>query len=206
MIDSTDSVIEKIFNIFLGLSFLSWACLGILYSKAEDRFTIVRVVIAVLHIAIGVLIFRRISAKKETVLRHVLLSLPSLLNAGIAFKLSALPHIWPWYAQIIFLLGAIIALISFCFLGKNFAILPVLRDVSVKGPYRIVRHPVYAGEFIMIAACALSNLTILSIITIVLAVPFAVIRIYAEESVLKESSIYCSYMKKVKYRLIPLIY
>ncbi len=190
----------------LGLSFLSWAFLGIIYSKPEDRFSIVRIVIAVLHIAIGILILARIIAKSGIILRHVLLSLPSLVNAGIAFKLSASPHIWPLYAQSFFLLGAAIALVSFCFLGKNFAILPVLRNITVKGPYRIIRHPVYAGEYIMIVACALSNLTIFSCFTIVLAVPFAIIRSYAEESVLKESSIYCKYMEKVKYRLIPFIY
>jgi protein-S-isoprenylcysteine O-methyltransferase Ste14 len=42
-------------------------------------------------------------------------------------------------------------LVSVCFLGRCFGVLPEARGLVTRGPYRLVRHPVYLGE---IGACA----------------------------------------------------
>jgi protein-S-isoprenylcysteine O-methyltransferase Ste14 len=42
-------------------------------------------------------------------------------------------------------------LISVCFLGRCFGVLPEARGLVTRGPYGVVRHPVYLGE---IGACA----------------------------------------------------
>jgi protein-S-isoprenylcysteine O-methyltransferase Ste14 len=57
----------------------------------------------------------------------------------------------------IMLMGEIVAvvacawlLVSVCFLGRCFGVLPEARGLVRTGPYRLVRHPVYLGE---IGAC-----------------------------------------------------
>jgi protein-S-isoprenylcysteine O-methyltransferase Ste14 len=42
-------------------------------------------------------------------------------------------------------------LVSVCFLGRCFGVLPEARGLVTRGPYSVVRHPVYLGE---IGACA----------------------------------------------------
>lgn len=42
-------------------------------------------------------------------------------------------------------------LVSVCFLGRCFGVLPEARGLVTRGPYNVIRHPVYLGE---IGACA----------------------------------------------------
>jgi protein-S-isoprenylcysteine O-methyltransferase Ste14 len=190
----------------LGLSFFSWAFLGLFFSKTEDRFTAVRICLALLHAVIGILIIVRRAVKLETSIKGILYSVPSIILSGTAFKLSVLPHLWPLYSNIIFIFGACTAVLSYFFLGRNTAVFPSLREISVNGPYRFIRHPVYAGEFIMIAACCLSVISVVSVLIIFLSALSIIVRINAEESVLIQSENYKDYIKKVKYRILPYIF
>jgi len=134
------------------------------------------------------------------------MSLPSLLCGGLAFKLSKDLSSWGFIPICIFLLGGGITLISFLFLGKSFSVFPSLRGIVSKGSYRLVRHPSYFGELLMIIACLIATDYIFSWSILLLFFPFIILRIEEEEKLLSTSEEYISYSQKVTWRLIPLIW
>jgi protein-S-isoprenylcysteine O-methyltransferase Ste14 len=89
------------------------------------------------------------------------------------------------------------------FLFRNFGIAPALRGVAMRGPYAIVRHPMYAAYFIgqlgfLYAFPTAWNAALLAVWSIA-----QVLRIFAEERVLSQSPTYRDYLNRVRWRLIP---
>ena len=75
------------------------------------------------------------------------------------------------------------------------------------GPYAIVRHPMYAGAFIMLLGVPLSLGSWWGLLPIVPMISVIVWRLLEEEKfLLKNLDGYAGYRNKVKYRLIPFIW
>jgi protein-S-isoprenylcysteine O-methyltransferase Ste14 len=79
------------------------------------------------------------------------------------------------------------------------------QQVISAGPYRIVRHPGYAGFLLWAVASGVALNSLLSIIPIVLiAVPITVYQTMIEDRMLHdELAGYADYAAKARYRLIP---
>ena len=78
--------------------------------------------------------------------------------------------------------GAIVCLAS---LGRSFGIVAANRGPKVGGPYRLVRHPIYAAYLIGWAGYLLAAPTARNAIVLAVAVFFQLRRITTEESVLR---------------------
>jgi protein-S-isoprenylcysteine O-methyltransferase Ste14 len=75
------------------------------------------------------------------------------------------------------------------------------------GPYAIVRHPMYAGAFIMLFGVPLSLASWWGLLPIIPMIIVIVARLLEEEKFLvKNLAGYADYCNKVKYRLIPLVW
>jgi protein-S-isoprenylcysteine O-methyltransferase Ste14 len=77
-------------------------------------------------------------------------------------------------------------LVSFVALGRCFGLLPEARGLVTRGPYRLVRHPVYLGEFVGVAGLLIASPTLRNL---GLVVGFAVaqaVRMRMEERALGE--------------------
>lgn len=73
------------------------------------------------------------------------------------------------------------AIASLAFLRKYFSIEVEIRGLQVKGPYRIMRHPLYYGEAILIFSEVLNMLNPLAFLLFLALVVLLVYRAYLEE-------------------------
>jgi protein-S-isoprenylcysteine O-methyltransferase Ste14 len=132
--------------------------------------------------------------------------LPTMIGFGLSLRLTPSLTQWPWPAHALFACGAVLTIAAFLSLGGSFGVLPALRAAVTRGPYSIVRHPAYAGELIMAAACFAAGPSLLAVTPWLLLLPGVVWRILAEESVLARDEEYSRYQAQVRWRLAPWIW
>lgn len=195
--------LERVFDTLLAGSIVSWAALGLVATTTPATTTWA---ISLLHLTVAYAIVRRAPLGQMGSPRALVSSLPALVLAGLALRLAAPLGTWPVFLEVAFLVGAALAIWTFLAMGESFAVLPARRDIVSRGPYRLVRHPAYAGELVMIFACALSGASVWSALVLVGAFPFVALRIHAEERLLSNSEPYRRYQMEVRSRLIPCLW
>jgi protein-S-isoprenylcysteine O-methyltransferase Ste14 len=123
--------------------------------------------------------------------------------AGLAFRGAPPTPEWPGSAACVFGVGTVWTLWALGTLGGNFAVLPAFRGVTVTGPYALVRHPAYAGELTLVAACWLAGAPWWSPPA---AAALVALRILGEERTLARSDAWRAYARRVPWRLVPRIW
>ena len=191
---------ERIFNTLLGLSIISWAVLGFL-STDHPRPIVVSVCVVSLHLTVAIFILIRSGVKTNGSLSACTIALPAVLIGGWAFVYS--PERWHSASQVILVVGTLITITSVGWLGKSFAILPALRKLVDTGPYRLIRHPIYLGELLMIFGCCFAKIHWQGFLIASGAIVFVAARIIVEENLLGSAREYLEYREKVKWRLVP---
>ena len=192
---------ERAYDVALGLSAISWAVLGLLY--AEDRPIAVRVALAALNLLVGGLFLARKNPLASGGPRAILAALPSMVLGAGAVRFA--DGEWPVAAQVVFAIGAACACVSLATLGRSFAFLPSRRELVVRGPYRLVRHPAYLAELVMLVGCAIAAPAYGVPLAIGVALTL-VLRIRAEEGLLGEDEGWAGYRERVRWRLVPGVY
>jgi protein-S-isoprenylcysteine O-methyltransferase Ste14 len=192
---------ERLFNIALGASIAGWSIQSFLNSTPSLKLY----VLTGLNLLIAsLIIFRRAESSKAS-LGQTLLAFPSLVVAALLVSLSlGTPwEQWSISAQSILLLGSAWTIASFLALGRSFAVLPSMREVVSRGPYRLIRHPAYLGEFVIISGFAIATGTWLSLGLLAGLLPLLALRIGAEERLLMKHESYANYAKQSRWRLVP---
>jgi protein-S-isoprenylcysteine O-methyltransferase Ste14 len=91
-------------------------------------------------------------------------------------------------------------------LRRSFGVIAANRGVKVSGPYRFMRHPMYAGYAITHVGFFLSGPNYWNFAVYGIALALNVSRILAEERVLMADPVYQEFGRKVRYRLVPYIF
>jgi len=79
--------------------------------------------------------------------------------------------------------------------------------VCDSGPYRMVRHPGYAGNLLALPGIVLALSSVWTIIPVIVALIIAMIRTALEDKTLQEELPgYRDYARRVRYRLIPFVF
>lgn len=190
-----------------GLTVFSWAFLGMRDTWLETGgATMVRTSISVMHLLAGYLFISRSPLKAEASMRDMFLSLPSMIAGGCAFRFAPATQDWSWWAQGLFVAGIAWTAVSLFTLGRSFAILPALREVVTRGPYRWLRHPAYLGELFIGLGCWVAGPNLLTGLAFLALIPTTLWRIAAEERTLRQSDAYWEYVAKVPWRLVPWVW
>jgi protein-S-isoprenylcysteine O-methyltransferase Ste14 len=96
-------------------------------------------------------------------------------------------------------------LVSFVTLGRCFGLLPEARGLVTRGPYRLVRHPIYLGEFVAVAGLLIASPTARNAVIGVAFIAAQAVRMRLEERELTDVfPEYADYAGRTP-RLVPVL-
>jgi protein-S-isoprenylcysteine O-methyltransferase Ste14 len=91
-------------------------------------------------------------------------------------------------------------------LRRSFGVVAANRGLKVTGPYRLVRHPMYAGYLMTQIAFLLTNPSAWNLAVYSFAMALQIGRIMAEEQVLASDPSYRAFAAAVPHRLVPRVF
>ncbi|HWR89723.1 MAG TPA: isoprenylcysteine carboxylmethyltransferase family protein [Dissulfurispiraceae bacterium] len=110
---------------------------------------------------------------------------------------------WPLGGLVLVTFAAFLSLTSILTLGRRFGVFPALRGLATKGPYRLVRHPMYLAYVLADIGYNLLEWNSGTALLVVAGWTSILYRILAEERVLTHDPGWTDYIASVRYRLFP---
>ena len=88
-------------------------------------------------------------------------------------------------------------------LGRSFGLVPANRGVVIRGPYALVRHPIYSGYLITHFSFLVAHPSWWNAVVIGIADTALILRALIEERVLNGDAEYQAYCRRVEWHLVP---
>ncbi len=182
--------------------------------RFDGGYSIVWIGVTVLHVVVAVLLVCRTRALGPLRAQDLLVPLPSVLLSGALVGRAPPPISWPYWLAALFVLGTTITVTALVRLGRSFGIAPAYRSLVTTGPFSIIRHPAYAGEMLMAAACGVAvrfdprpeSTGWISGLLLALLVPTVIWRVVREERSMSIDPAWSCYVTDTRYRLLPLVW
>jgi protein-S-isoprenylcysteine O-methyltransferase Ste14 len=112
---------------------------------------------------------------------------PQLAELGLF--LMIIGNVWQCFAKFV--------------LRRSFGLAPANRGVKVGGPYRYMRHPMYAGYLFVHLGALVLMFSWFNLLVYAIGWTAQIRRLLAEERLLVNDPAYAEYMGKVRWRLLP---
>lgn len=99
--------------------------------------------------------------------------------------------------------GLLVVIAGKVALGRSFGIAPANRGVVARGPYALVRHPIYTGYIVTHIAFAIAHPSPWNLVILAIADSALVVRALIEERLLGADRQYKAYCGRVGWHLVP---
>ena len=110
---------------------------------------------------------------------------------------------WPAAGLVLVALATCLSIASLISLGRRFGVFPALRDLQTRGPYRLVRHPMYLAYVIADIGYNLQDWNSGTALLVITGWASLLYRIHAEERILSHDARWSAYAASVRHRLLP---
>jgi protein-S-isoprenylcysteine O-methyltransferase Ste14 len=107
------------------------------------------------------------------------------------------------FTAVLSCVGLTLVILGKATLGRSFGIAPANRGIVARGPYTIVRHPIYVGYLISHVSILLAYPRPLNVAIVVVADSALIWRALIEERVLTFDSAYQAYCRRVSWHFVP---
>lgn len=111
--------------------------------------------------------------------------------------------VWPASGLVLVVVAVCLSFASLISLGRFFGVWPALRGLTTRGPYRLVRHPMYLAYVLADIGYNIQEWNIGTVLMVMTGWASLFCRIYSEERILSHDASWSAYTASVRYRLIP---
>lgn len=123
---------------------------------------------------------------------------------GVLFRpVGSHPHWGVTIGLWVQLLGLLLCLVAFLTLGRSFGFAAADRGLVTRGPYAVVRHPIYASYLLVHFGYLLQSISVWNALVVVLVTSCNVGRARVEDRMLATSEQYAAYRGHVRWRMLP---
>jgi protein-S-isoprenylcysteine O-methyltransferase Ste14 len=184
----------------IGAGYFAWATLQ--FYRQTHRFIGAAFLVEQLWVVIAYLIRRPARAVSQR-LGDWLFAFGGTFG-GVLFRPVSTHPTWGLTVGLgIQLAGLAICMLSFLRLGRSFGFAAADRGLVQRGPYAIVRHPVYASYVVLHIGYLMQSTSTRNAFVMVFVTVCNVGRVRAEERILSSNAHYDSYRSHVRWRLLP---
>lgn len=123
---------------------------------------------------------------------------------GVLFRPVGLHPHWGVSAGLaVQLVGLCLCVVSFLALGRSFGFAAADRGLVGRGPYAVVRHPIYASYFVLQAGYLLQSIAVWNALVMLFVTGCNAGRAVVEERLLAKDPRYEAYRSQVRWRVFP---
>jgi len=102
--------------------------------------------------------------------------------------------------------GLTICFSSFVALGRSFGFAAADRGLVQRGPYAVVRHPIYSSYVLLGSGYVLQSLSLRNVLVFAVASCFNMGRAVVEDELLATNAAHRSYRARVRWRIVPFVW